>query len=721
MATEDKKRLNKRVSYEGGLVAGINIPNINNNAQYRTLASGFADLENRLDKITKFSNQQLTLSTIRKGEEDVAKNPVTFKNFNLAKTQEEKQNLLGGKGNSVYERTVQENQRKYLVLEMQAQGINLIAKEKANSVDKYGRPIISTEEYKENLTAISEGLYNSVLEIDPNAALLVRSSLNETINSHSNAYLDKTIKEYAAINEAKRTMTISNYRDLAFSNLEDSLSNGSIGELQQQLDENGKPIIKINDKEIPEYVYEFVDVQDEWEANTTAAIKYAIANGATSKEIEDIKKDFDDNFQLILQNQIFVYLNSKDNTSEKIEAARLGRKFMNIPYTGNAKGYKTTNNEGKEVFIPYKKGEEALHFSTYNSTDKKSLSQSFTTTIATAYTDEDRKDDDAKKAADFIVTTDYGILDNLFQDDKTNYNSTDNFRLIELTEEFLPEKVTTDKNGIKSANLNLSEKATLADKYAQDVRSSHPNQSDLITLVNTLDSKADKEVEDATNEADLKVRTDNAVALKISLFTSNDVTYTTIRDANISFEDKKTLIGLLNTKKNNEKNNSIAKMEELLALEFGVIIKADGSYISKSDIYDYKINYTKVMSDFTTYLYDNPDKKNDELKEWFNNDFRKNNTGANAIINDFNNQTKKTSLAIDGILNKTRYSEEDYSKDELLDNSKLLGSFIDILNEDKNNVRIEVDDKADEKTILVLQNYHNILIETRNEGISNVN
>ena len=282
MATEDKKRLNKRVSYEGGLVAGINIPNINNNAQYRTLASGFADLENRLDKITKFSNQQLTLSTIRKGEEDVAKNPVTFKNFNLAKTQEEKQNLLGGKGNSVYERTVQENQRKYLVLEMQAQGINLIAKEKANSVDKYGRPIISTEEYKENLTAISEGLYNSVLEIDPNAALLVRSSLNETINSHSNAYLDKTIKEYAAINEAKRTMTISNYQDLASSNLEDSLSNGSIGELQQQLDENGKPIIKINDKEIPEYVYEFVDVQDEWEANTTAAIKYAIANGATS-------------------------------------------------------------------------------------------------------------------------------------------------------------------------------------------------------------------------------------------------------------------------------------------------------------------------------------------------------------------------------------------------------------------------------------------------------
>ena len=391
MATEDKKRLNKRVSYEGGLVAGINIPNINNNAQYRTLASGFADLENRLDKITKFSNQQLTLSTIRKGEEDVAKNPVTFKNFNLAKTQEEKQNLLGGKGNSVYERTVQENQRKYLVLEMQAQGINLIAKEKANSVDKYGRPIISTEEYKENLTAISEGLYNSVLEIDPSAALLVRSSLNETINSHSNAYLDKTIKEYAAINEAKRTMTILNYQDLASSNLEDSLSNGSIGEFQQRFDENGKPIIKINDEEIPEYVYEFVDVQDEWEANTTAAIQYAEANGATDKEIEDIKKDFDNNFQLILQNQIFVYLNSKDNSSEKIEAARLGRKFMNIPYTGNAKGYKTTNNEGKEVFIPYKKGEEALHFSTYNSTDKKGLSQSFTTTITTAHAEEDRK------------------------------------------------------------------------------------------------------------------------------------------------------------------------------------------------------------------------------------------------------------------------------------------------------------------------------------------
>ena len=206
MAIEDKKRLNKRVSYEGGLVSGINIPNINNNAQYRTLASGFADLENRLNKITQFSNQQLTLSTIRKGEEDVAKNPVTFKNFNEAKTQEEKQNLLGGKGNSVYERTVQENQRKYLVLEMQAQGINLIAKEKANSVDKYGRPIISTEEYKENLTAISEGLYNSVLEIDPSAALLVKNSLKETINSHSNAYLDKTIKEYTAINEAKRVV-----------------------------------------------------------------------------------------------------------------------------------------------------------------------------------------------------------------------------------------------------------------------------------------------------------------------------------------------------------------------------------------------------------------------------------------------------------------------------------------------------------------------------------
>ena len=186
---------------------------------------------------------------------------------------------------------------------------------------------------------------------------------------------------------------------------------------------------------------------------------------------------------------------------------------------------------------------------------------------------------------------------------------------------------------------------------------------------------------------------------------------------NISFEDKKTLIGLLNTKKNNEKNNSIAKMEELLALEFGVIIKADGSYISKSDIYDYKINYTKVMSEFTTYLYQNPDKKNDELKEWFNNDFRKNNTGANAIMDDFNNQRNITSLAIGGILNGTMYSEEDYPKDKLLDNSKLLGSFIDILKEDKSNNRINID----EKTIDVLQKYHNILTETVNEGILNVN
>lgn len=717
MAIEDKKRLNKRVSYEGGLVSGINIPSINNNAQYRTLASGFEDLENRLNKITQFSNQQLNLSAIRKGEEDVAKNPVTFKNFNEAKTQEEKQNLLGGKGNSVYDRTVQENQRKYLVLEMQAQGINLIAKEKANSVDQYGRPIISTEEYKENLTAISEGLYNSVLEIDPNAALLVKNSLNETINSHSNAYLDKTIKEYTAINEAKRAAFIINSMDLASDVLEDSLISGSIGEFQQQFDEDGNPIIKINDKDLPEDVYKFVDIKDKWEANTNAVIDYAIANGSTGKELEAIQKDFDDKFQLILENQIFVYLNSKDNASEKIEASKLARLFMSIPYTGNAKGYKTTDNKGKEVFIPYKKGEEALHFSTYNSTDKKGLSQSFTTTIANAHTDEDRKNLIAKEKADIRVTTDYGILNNLLQDNKTTYNSIDNPRLIELIEEFLLEKVTTDKNGIKNANLSLLEKQTISDEFAQYVRSSYSNQNDLITLANTLDSTADKAVEDAVDEEEKKVKDNNAANLKIKIFTENNITFKDITNADISPEDRSTLITLLNTQKISELNATKKNQQRLLANEFGVIIKSDGSYISKSDLYDYKVDYTKVMDKYITYLYENQDITDDELRKWFDNVFRKENNGDDAILDNLNNQRKESSLAIGDILKRTRYSKEKYIIDELLENTETLGGFIDTLREDKTEGNLMIDDEI----IAGLQDYLNTLNETEKEGISNGN
>lgn len=167
--------------YRSGQIGLINIPTLSG-SEYKALASGFSDLENRIDSIVTYSTQQGAIAAKTKAAEFVASNPLTLADVG-GMSGEQKQKYFGDQ-NTVYGREMKILQSGLLAADAVNVGREQIQKLEQDTLLTFAATgFIDSAQYDEDVSAIVNGISEALVGIDVDEAIKAKNTLG--INAKS--------------------------------------------------------------------------------------------------------------------------------------------------------------------------------------------------------------------------------------------------------------------------------------------------------------------------------------------------------------------------------------------------------------------------------------------------------------------------------------------------------------------------------------------------------
>ena len=167
--------------YRSGQIGLINIPTLSG-SEYKSLASGFSDLENRINSIVTYSTQQGAIAAKTKAAEFVASNPLTIADVGTM-SGEQKQKYFGDQ-NTVYGREMKILQSGLLAADAVNVGREQIQKLEQDTLLTFAATgFIDSSQYDEDVSAIVNGISEALVGIDVDEAIKAKNTLG--INAKS--------------------------------------------------------------------------------------------------------------------------------------------------------------------------------------------------------------------------------------------------------------------------------------------------------------------------------------------------------------------------------------------------------------------------------------------------------------------------------------------------------------------------------------------------------
>jgi hypothetical protein len=185
----------ERKVYRGGLVEGVSVPSVDF-PQYKVMASGWANLNQKIDAINTFAVKGLDIEMEEKGKRYAAENPISVEQFYKANPTD-KRNLVGKDNTTTFGKAIRATQINMLATDMavRAQGDFNKLKLESNALLINGTPM-TIDQYKERLNAIIDGYSDALLPVDVDAAHTANAKLSLTANSYFTSYSDSLIKDF---------------------------------------------------------------------------------------------------------------------------------------------------------------------------------------------------------------------------------------------------------------------------------------------------------------------------------------------------------------------------------------------------------------------------------------------------------------------------------------------------------------------------------------------
>ena len=188
-----------RKIFPGGMVKPVNIPNIDF-TQFRVASSSASNIDQRLNRLLSFAIDEGEKVAVEEGTKYAASNPISVDDFYNADP-EEREKLLGGDKITSYGKAVRIAQ------------INLLATDISIAANKDFQNLkivatstnMSNDLYEQGLTAIVDGYSQSLMDVDAEAAITVKSQLATKANTYYNSYLDDKIKDISDIKATQLT------------------------------------------------------------------------------------------------------------------------------------------------------------------------------------------------------------------------------------------------------------------------------------------------------------------------------------------------------------------------------------------------------------------------------------------------------------------------------------------------------------------------------------
>ena len=205
-----------RRTFEGGLVQGIAIPNINF-ANLEAQRNAANDLNQRLESIKTFALKQGAYEATLRAAEYVAGNAPdlsVYKNATLAerkKLEEDGyfQGKITSKTSNLYDRAVKEHQVNYIKAEFETMAVNtfenvLAMAEEQNMSGNIIDPLV----IKNMIESEVNGLSDAVTQMDAEAGLDIRADLATKGDAYYSTYLDSYIENKKAQYDADTSLII---------------------------------------------------------------------------------------------------------------------------------------------------------------------------------------------------------------------------------------------------------------------------------------------------------------------------------------------------------------------------------------------------------------------------------------------------------------------------------------------------------------------------------
>lgn len=206
--------------YKGGQVNIIDIPSLSS-ADLKTQASGFSNLNTKIEEVLSFSLQEGAVAAKQKAQEFVASNPLMFADIGSLSA-EEKQKYFGDQG-TVFGQEVKVLQSGLLATDAKNSGKILIENlERQYLINFANTGEIDLAKFNEDVSSIVNGTAEALAGIDVDEAIAVKNSLGiaakSSFESIANKQIEKIQLERKLNAESAAEVTLENIRLLVEAN-----------------------------------------------------------------------------------------------------------------------------------------------------------------------------------------------------------------------------------------------------------------------------------------------------------------------------------------------------------------------------------------------------------------------------------------------------------------------------------------------------------------------
>ena len=206
--------------YRGGQVNIIDIPSLSS-ADLKTQASGFSNLNTKIEQVLSFSLQEGAVAAKQKAQEFVASNPLMFADIGSLSA-EEKQKYFGDQG-TVFGQEVKVLQSGLLATDAKNSGKILIENlERQYLINFANTGEIDLAKFNEDVSSIVNGTAEALAGIDVDEAIAVKNSLGiaakSSFESIANKQIEKIQLERKLKAEGAAEVTLENIRLLVEAN-----------------------------------------------------------------------------------------------------------------------------------------------------------------------------------------------------------------------------------------------------------------------------------------------------------------------------------------------------------------------------------------------------------------------------------------------------------------------------------------------------------------------
>lgn len=261
-----------RKVFRGGLVQAVNIPAAGGDAEFRQLASGSADIANRLDSIFKFTLKETEKASIKEGTQFAADNPISLNDYVNANPTARKE-MLQGDDFTAYGQAVRIGQINSLATDMavnaQNRFVNLKIKARTEN--------LSLDSFQTSLDALVNGYTAAMNDVDGEAALAVKAKLATAARTQYDSYATYLLKKH----EEKTKIQAQVYAQHIMDEIPDILSGGYNRQLYDGIEEGETLEIKA------------ITVDDQLEFKKAQTIDELMAHGAGSEFINSWSGSWD--------------------------------------------------------------------------------------------------------------------------------------------------------------------------------------------------------------------------------------------------------------------------------------------------------------------------------------------------------------------------------------------------------------------------------------------